>query len=165
MRKLFLITALSLLGLTRGPGLAGGEATPAPADESWTVITCDGNLYLDYKANQASFYNNVVVKNPRGMIKADRLVVFFSADGKGVERTEAIGNVSVRMGARTGSSKKFVYYPAEKRAVMIGDAVVSEGPTSVRGGKITFYLDRKEMEVEDIPGGEFQPGEDYDINF
>ncbi len=163
MRKPLLIVALVILGLVR----AGEEATPVPVPEgeSWTVITCDGNLYLDYKANEASFYNNVVVKNPRGMMKADRLFIFFSADGKRVERTEAIGNVSVRMGTRTGSSKKIVYYPAEKKAVMIGDAVVTEDQNSVRGGKITFYLDRKEMEVEDIPGGEFQPDEDYDVNF
>ena len=123
MRKFFSIAVLVLFGLVRAPGPAGGEATPAPAPEgeSWTVITCDGNLYLDYKANRASFYNNVVVKNPRGTIKADRLFVFFSADGKEVERTEAIGNVSVRMGPKTGSSDKIIHYPAEKRAVMIGN--------------------------------------------
>jgi len=43
--------------------------------------------------------------------------------------------------------------------------VVSSGSNSVRGGQITFYLDKKEMEVQDTPDLKYIPDDDYDVNF
>jgi len=58
-----------------------------------------------------------------------------------------------------------IYYPEEKKAIMLGNAVVSSGSNSVRGGQITFYLDKKEMEVQDTPDLKYIPDEDYDVTF
>lgn len=165
MRMVYLLTGLLLSGVVRFPLSVAGDAIPTPPVDSWTVITCDGNLSMDYEANQAFFYNNVVVKNPRGTLQADRLVVFFSPDGKKVEKSEASGHVTVRFGEKSGSSNRMVYYPVQKKAILLGDAVVAAGPNSVRGEKITFYLDREEMEVEGAPDGSILPDRDYDVTF
>ena len=141
-----------------------GEEKPAP-DDDWTVITCDGNLFMDYRDQRVTFFNNVLVKNPRGSLRADRLIIFFSPDGKKVERAEGVGNIHIRMEEKTGRSEKVIYYPEEKKVVLVGNAVVTIGINSVRGGQITFYLDKKEMEVEDTPNIQFFPDQDYDMTF
>jgi lipopolysaccharide transport protein LptA len=141
-----------------------GEEVPA-GDDDWTVITCDGNLLMDYKNQRITFFNNVLVKNPRGSLRADRLIIYLTPDGKKVERTEGIGNIRIRMEEKTGTSDKIIYYPEEKKAIMLGNAVVSSGTNSVGGGQITFFLDKKEMEVQDTPDLKYFPDEDYDVSF
>ena len=141
-----------------------GEEVPA-GDDDWTVITCDGNLLMDYKNQRITFFNNVLVKNPRGSLKGDRLIIFLTPDGKKVERTEGIGNIRIRMEEKIGTSDKIIYYPEEKKAIMLGNAVVSSGTNSVGGGQITFYLDKKEMEVQESPDLKYIPDEDYDVSF
>lgn len=143
---------------------ARGEEEPVE-EEDWTVVTCDGNLLMDYRNQRVVFFNNVLVKNPRGSLRADRLIIFLTPDGKRVERTEGVGNIRIRMEEKTGTSDKVIYYPEEKKAIMLGNAVVSSGSNSVRGGMITFYLDKKEMEVQDAPDLKYIPDEDYDVTF
>jgi len=136
-----------------------------PAGDDWTVITCDGNLLMDYKNQRITFFNNVLVKNPRGSLRADLLIIFLTPDGKKVERTEGMGNIRIRMEEKTGTSDKIIYYPEEKKAIMLGNAVVSSGTNSVGGGQITFYLEKKEMEVQESPDLKYIPDEDYDLTF
>ena len=141
-----------------------GEEVPA-GDDDWTVITCDGNLLMDYKNQRITFFNNVLVKNPRGSLQGDCLIIFLTPDGKKVERTEGMGNIRIRMEEKTGTSDKIIYYPEEKKAIMLGNAVVSSGTNSVGGGQITFYLEKKEMEVQESPDLKYIPDEDYDLTF
>jgi len=143
---------------------ARGEEESA-GDEDWTVVTCDGNLLMDYQNQRITFFNNVFVKNPRGSLRSDRLTIFLTPDGKKVERTEGEGNIHIKMEDKTGTSDRVIYYPEEKKAIMLGNAMVSMGSNSVRGGQITFYLDKKEMEVQDTPDLKYIPDEDYDVSF
>ncbi len=143
-----------------GGTLRGGDQFGA---EDWTVITCDGNLLMDYEEQLVYFFNNVLVQNPRGTIRSDRLIVFFSPDGQSVEKTEGEGNVRFEAEGRTGRAERMIYYPAEKKTVLIGEASVSFGGDTVRGGVITFYLDKQEMEVEDAPSLEYHPEGDFQI--
>lgn len=172
-----ILLIIGLVAFPSGPLSAGeGEASPRPsADggsnpspapaEDWTVITCDGNLLMDYLSNKITFFHNVLVKNPRGSIRTDRLILFLSDQSEKVERVEAEGNVRITTGNRLGSSEKSVYYPDEKKAILIGKAMVREGENVVRGEKITFYLDRKEMEVEKGREIEIVPEKDFEIYF
>lgn len=133
--------------------------------ENWTVVNCDGNLFMDYDRQQVIFFNNVRVENPRGRIRSDRLIVFFSPDGKTVEKLEGEGNVRINAEGRSGRSEKIIYYPAEKKAVLIGNATVVAGGDSVRGGMISFYLDKMDLEVEESPSLEYLPEGDYRVDF
>lgn len=140
--------------------------TPAPTPaEDWTVVTCDGNLTVDYERNLATFYRNALIKNPRGTLRSEKLVIHFSEKGKTVEKAEALGGVAVDMGERTGSSDTVVYYPREKRVVMSGRATINQAEGSVRGETITFFLDRQEMRVEGSPVADVIPEKDVGVEF
>ncbi len=171
MRHVFRFAFLVVVGVGLAPlFLAGQEPTPAPSPaptphEDWTVVTCDGNLFMDYRNQQVTFFNNVLVKNPRGSLRADRLIIFFTPDGKKVDRTEGEGNIKIITEEKAGSADKIIYYPDGRKAVLLGNAVVTSGTDSVRGGKITFYLDKKEMEVEETPDIKFFPDKDFNVNF
>ncbi len=133
--------------------------------EDWTVITCDGNLYMNYVEKRVVFFNNVQVKNPRGSIRADRLIVYFSPEGKTVEKTEGAGHVRITSEGRSGRSEKIIYYPAEKKTVLIGEAMVTIDGNSVGGGMITFFLDSKDIVVEESPTLEYLPEENFQVDF
>ncbi|MEA1927418.1 MAG: LptA/OstA family protein [Candidatus Auribacterota bacterium] len=145
--------------------LSGAGAEESVKEEDWTIVTCDGNLLMDYKNQRVIFFNNVLVKNPRGSLQADRMIIFFTPDGKKVDRVEAEGNIRIRMEEKAGTSDKVIYYPEEKKAVLLGHAVVSSGLNRVQGGMIIFFLDKKEMEVQDTPDIQYIPDEDYDVTF
>jgi len=148
-----LLPALTLIGEEQNTG------------EDWTVITSDGNLYMDYDRQRVIFFNNVRVENPRGRIQSDRLTVFFSPDGKTVEKVEGEGNVRINSEERSGRSEKIIYYPGEKKAVLIGEASVTVGGDTVGGGMITFFLDKMDMEVAESPTLEYIPEGDYQVDF
>jgi len=155
--------ALGAIFLLFFPGwIMRGEESAG--DEDWTVVTCDGNLFMDYKSNRVIFFNNVRVENPRGSIRSDRLIIFFSPDGRSVERTKGEGNVQIKAEGRDGRGERLIYYPAERKAVLSGDAVLTVAGNSVRGGKITFYLDQKNIEVEERPILEYVPDKDFDVD-
>lgn len=150
--------------------LALASATPPPAPsptpaEDWTVVTCDGNLTVDYEKNLVTFYRNALIKNPRGTLRSEKLVIHFSDRGKTVEKAEALGGVTVEMGQRRGRSDTVVYYPQEKKVVMSGQATISQAEGEVRGETITFFLDRQEMRVEGAPGVNVVPEKDVEIGF
>jgi len=148
--------------------IAATPPPPAPAPtpaEDWTVVTCDGNLLIDYELNQATFFRNVLIKNPRGTVRSPQLILYFSPQGKKVEKAEALGGVTVVMGEKTGTADTAVYFPEEKKVVMQGRAVIDQADGSVRGDKITFFLDRREMRVEGSPGAKVIPEKDIDVKF
>ncbi len=154
---------LTLVFLLLSAGISGGE--DQNQGEDWTVITCDGNLFMDYEQQRVIFFNNVRVDNPRGKIQADRLVIWFSPDGKTVEKAEGEGHVRITSEDRVGRSERLVYFPAEKKAVLIGAATVTVGGDSVGGGMITFFLDSMDIEVEENPTMEYLPEEDFQVDF
>lgn len=157
------LPALISILLLISAGILGGEDLNGAED--WTVITCDGNLYMNYVAKRVVFFNNVQVENPRGSIRADRLIVYFAPDGKTVEKTEGAGHVRITSEGRSGRSEKIIYYPTEKKIVLIGDAMVTIYGNSVGGGMITFFLDSKDIVVEESPTLEYLPEENFQVDF
>ena len=133
----------ALLPLSLSPG-----NDDLPGEENWTVITSDGNLLMDYAAQVAVFSHNVKISNPRGRLDSDRLTIFFAEDGQTVKMVEAVGNVKVDMAGKTGGADKLLYYPQERRTVLLGNADIRIGEDSVRGEEITFFLDRDEIVVK-----------------
>lgn len=142
------ILKLAPLLLLLLPSVPGRPDADEIGQEDWTVITCDGNLLMEHDAQKATFSRNVRVVNPRGSISADRLVIFFCREGETVDRLEAFGSVELDLAGRTGGADTLAYHPRERRLVLLANARVRIGADTVRGEKITFYLDRDEMEVE-----------------
>jgi len=119
---------------------------------------------MDYRKNMVTFFRNVRVNNPRGRLRSDRMIIFVSARDKKMEKVEAFGNVTIDMGERSGSSDKLLYLPEEKKVILLGNAMVRDKKNRVRGKKITFFLDKEEMEVSSVLDINLTPDKDMDFN-
>lgn len=91
-----------------------GEVKP----ESWTVITCDGPLELNYKKNRAIFHNNVKVEDVQGNILADRIDVYFNPVTRRVKCVVARGNVKIVNEQSVTYSEKAIYLVEQGRVIL-----------------------------------------------
>ena len=74
-----------------------------------TTITCDGPMKVFYKDNKMIFYRHVIVTDRKGVLKANRMDVFFDTENKGVDRIIAIGDVQIQREGDTTHSQRAFY--------------------------------------------------------
>lgn len=100
-----------------------GGAQVAEGAKGPTVITCDGPLNIDYEKNVAYFSENVVAKDDRGTLTADKMEVHYDKTERQVSKIIATGNVVVENpdGNKTYSDN-VVYLADEGRIILGGDA-------------------------------------------
>jgi len=116
------------------------EAAPA------TTITSD-SLSLDLSKKEGTFSGSVKAVDPKFELNSDELIIYFDKDNK-PERLVAKGNVAIKQADKTTSSRQAEYIIAERKIVLTGDPVVSQGPNRVNGNTITIYQDSEKMTVE-----------------
>ena len=115
-----------------------------------TRITSN-KLDYDYKDNIAIFDGKVKVTDPQFTLTADRIMVFFDTGGGGtnnVRRLDASGNVHVVSEDREGKCGRAVYTRATATVVMLDSPVAKKGENSLKGEKITIFLEDSRIEVE-----------------
>jgi lipopolysaccharide export system protein LptA len=116
------------------------EAVPA------TTITSD-TLSLDLSKKEGIFSGSVKAVDPKFELAADELIIYFDGDNK-PERLVAKGNVTIRQTDKTSSSRQAEYIVAERKIVLTGNPVVSQGANRVSGNTITIFQDSEQMKVE-----------------
>lgn len=98
------------------------------------VITCDGQLVVDYEKNIASFYDNVKVERPDLTIYSDKMDLYFvrgNATGSAVSKTDksmassidriiASGNVKIVRGENISYSEIAEYKALDKKIILSG---------------------------------------------
>ncbi len=141
------------------------EEVPEVIGDDWTEITCDGNMLINYREGWVRFFRNVRVRNQRGTILSDLLVIFTQDSGKKVERAEARGNVRILTEGREGTGDALIYYPEEKKAVLVGNAVLREGNNSVSGRSITYNFRTGNVEIDRARDIEFHPRTEFELEF
>ena len=95
-----------------------------------TVITCDGPLILDYDKNIAYFHDNVISKDERGTLTADRMDVYYNKANRRVAKIIAFGNVVIENPDGNKTYSEHVIYLAEEGRVILGgdsEALYYEG--------------------------------------
>ena len=100
-----------------------------------TVITCDGPLEIDYQANVAFFNDNVVSKDRRGTLTADKMQVFYDNVQLRVIKIISTGHVVIESpdGNKT-FSENVIYLADEGRIILGGDTeAVYNGGDSLEG--------------------------------
>ena len=85
-----------------------------------TVITCDGNLDVDYQNSIAIFNENVRVKDERGEILSDKMEVYFDSESKGIKKIIAKGNVKIFRDQNESYSEEAIYAVSDKKITLIG---------------------------------------------
>ncbi len=68
--------------------------------------------------------------------------------GQDIEHIVAEGNVVITQGNRVITGKQAEFFQKTRTIVITGDPVAKEGQNTIRGGKITFYIDENKSVVE-----------------
>lgn len=119
---------------------------PEPSGSNRTVITSD-RLRYDYKRQIAVFEGNVLVQDPEVDMRADRLIVVFEHDNN-IKSVTASGNVVMWQEDRVGFCEKAIYIALGGEITLYQNARLHRGMDSVRGEKITFWVDQERMICE-----------------
>ena len=139
------MTLIASILLAAATAVAGGTAK----------ITA-GSAYYDRKEGFAYFSGKVFVEDATYSIHADRAYVFMNGTND-LKRIVAIGNVAMTNENKRAYGAKASYYRAPGMVVLTapdgGYAEVREekpeGPQIVRGRKIKFWTETKQVEVID----------------
>ncbi len=114
------------------------------------------------------FIGNATAKQGDKLLKADQFLLYYKKDAdkdaKGIktplnatgqmEKIEAKGNVSTTQGERTVTSDEAVYYHDSGQVVLIGNVIMREGSSVIKGCKATIYLNENRGKVEECETGE-----------
>lgn len=115
-------------------------------------ITSDRMTY-DENGKVVSFVGNVMAEHGKLKLWADRLSAFFgSKSGKqfsvdSVDRIVAEGNVKAQRGETTGSCGRVTYFVEKQLLRMEDDPMLQDGPNSLTGDVINFYVRENRSEV------------------
>lgn len=128
----------------------GGMLQKEGAEKTPTVIT-SRKMNADNKNKTIIFTTDVVAVKGESTLYADEMTVYYTEDGKDIDRIVCKGHVKIVKGVKTAVSKDAVYYnrPEGESVVMTGDPRVWEGNNLVTGTKITLLLDEDRSIVEE----------------
>ncbi|MDP8262277.1 MAG: LptA/OstA family protein [Candidatus Ancaeobacter aquaticus] len=136
--KRILFGCLCLICMSIGVHSVFGEELPHERFENPTVITSDGGVVFDYTKNIAIFTDNVVVKDDQGVLKADKMKVFFDAKGSSMKRIEAFGHVFIDQGGRQAESQKLLMLVPSGKIILTGNPRIKQGVDTYSAQKITI---------------------------
>ena len=119
-----------------------------------TAKITSATTYYDRKEGFAYFSGHVFVEDEKYQLHADRAYVFMSGSND-LQRIVALGNVAMTNESKRAYGEKVSYYRDRGMVVLSagenGAAEVREetesGPRVVRGKKIKFWTESKQVEV------------------
>ncbi len=111
-----------------------------------TVITAQ-KLTYDYKRSIAVFEGDVVVVDPQMRMAADKIIVVFEGTNS-VKTLTAQGNVHITSEDREATCVTAVYKNLGGEVIMTGTPVLKRGRDTLRGDKITFWINEERVVSE-----------------
>ncbi len=154
-----LVAVASALGLVLLPPLVtAAQGAPGPIN-----ITSE-RMEADAAGDVVTFSGNVVATQAEGMLKAQRVRVFYrdlpATEGSAaagepereITRIEANGEVTVVQGDKVATGQQAVYSAQERTVILTGEPRVRQDRDWVRGTRVTIYLDEDRSVVEGGPG-------------
>ena len=143
--NIFFAAALLLTGIS-APGSVYAEG----ADKKPITVPSD-SLEADRKAKMVVFRGEVAAEEDF-LLCSDELRLFYG-DGDEIDEIVATGNVRIFQDERTSRSGKAVYDRRERTIVLTGEPFITQCTDTVKGEKITVYLDEDRAFVEGGEGG------------
>ncbi len=149
-RNIFLVLCLFLW--FAGLSLAA-EKTPASLyDSSQPINISADRLEADDVSRQVKFVGNVAARQGEVVIYAASLTLFYLEGSQEVDRIEADRDVRIVQGDRVATGDKGVFYRADGRVVLTGNARVHQGADFVEGEIITVLLGEEKSIVQGRDG-------------
>jgi lipopolysaccharide export system protein LptA len=139
--------------LAIGSAAVAVEDNASPTAKEITIRA--DRLVTDIKDRKAEFSGGVVANQGSNTISADRLIVFYSADGgadkpqESIQRIEAYGNVRIVFDNRNAVSEKAIYSPGERKLILSGPGTkIISGQDEIVGQEIVFDRERQTVNIE-----------------
>lgn len=110
-------------------------------DTSLPVEVAADRLAVDQGTGQATFSGNVKVTQGEMTITAGEARVEYTADGKGIDRVLLSGGVVFASPTDAAESEEAVYTIASGEIVLTGNVLLTQGGTTISGGKLVYNLD------------------------
>lgn len=132
----------ALLGLV--PVLAPAQTVDLKGlrqDTSLPVEVAADSLAVDQGTGQATFSGNVKVTQGEMTITAGEARVEYTADGKGIDRVLLSGGVVFASPTDAAEAEEAVYTIASGEIVLTGNVLLTQGGTTISGGKLVYNLD------------------------
>lgn len=149
-RKLLLVSCLLLLSF--GFALAAEKALPGRYDSNQPINISADRLEADDVTRQVKFLGNVSARQGEVVIYAAALTLFYLEGSQEVDRIEAAGDVRIVQGERVATGDKGIFYRADGRVVLTGNARVHQGTDFVEGEVITVLLSEEKSIVQGKDG-------------
>lgn len=121
-------------------------------DRSLPINVTADRLEADDVARKVKFVGNVAAKQGEVVIYASVLTLFYQEGSQEIDRVEAEGDVRIVQGARVATGEKGVFYRADGRVVLTGNARVHQGEDFVEGDVITVLLGEEKSIVHGRDG-------------
>ncbi|MEO2066370.1 MAG: lipopolysaccharide transport periplasmic protein LptA [Desulfurobacteriaceae bacterium] len=102
------------------------------------VIEAQKLTYNDVQ-KRAVYVGNVVAQHGKTILNGDKLIIYFTKDGKEIKKIVVIGNVHIKSERGEGWCDQLIYYPAQEKAVLIGNAKLKQGKNILVGDRIVAY--------------------------
>lgn len=179
MKTNLLILSLIILG----GALFAADQSPLPAPPSFTATVSTNEpteitskkLDVDYLHNLGTFEGDVLVTDPRIGIRADKMVVFFTAkdtnttakvktkttndvaavtakgtntNNRAIEKIFADGGVVITQENKKATSEHAEYWAEEGKVILTGNPKLQNPEGTITGKRITFWRGSQRMEVE-----------------
>lgn len=125
--------------------LANESGAPRDTPRKPVTVTSD-TMEASTNKNRVVFKGNVVAVEDFTLC-SDELQIMYD-NNKEVSQIEAAGNVRIFQDQKTSTSGKAVYDRKERIIVLTGDPLVRQCSDSIKGDRITVYLDQDNALVE-----------------
>ena len=123
---------------------SGGNAA-APTRKQPLVVESDQMLIRDAR-QEAIYTGNVVATKGDMVLHAHKVVVKYSDEG--LRTVHAYGSpVKMDQGDRHGEADTAVYDAGKRTVLLVGNAFLREGPNSLKGARIRYFVGEKRTEV------------------
>ncbi len=131
-----------------------------PREKQPVRVTSDRMVY-DEKGGTVSFVDNVTAKHAGLTLTADAVTAYFAEgkQGQGVDQIDKIvatGSVRAVRDTTVGTCSTLTYTVADGILRMEGNPVLKDGPNTVTGQVIKFYLKDNRSEVLGGKGGQVE---------
>jgi len=110
------------------------------ADPKAPVEVTADTLDVDQSNGTAEFLGNVVVGQGEMRLTAPRLLVIYKTEGKGIERLEATGGVTLVSGEDAAEAERADYTIDSGVVVMTGNVLLTQGDNALTSQQMTVNL-------------------------
>lgn len=105
------------------------------------------NLAVDQASGEAVFTGNVIIVQGEMRLSAERVLVVYREEPRGIARVEATGGVVLISGADAAESESANYDVDDGTIVMTGNVLVAQGPSALTADKMTVQMESGTAEM------------------